>query len=704
MVRWLFAAFLLFSCCLHAVIGTKAAEDNRAVLAVNDGLGPPKCPVAEGWGFMCASCGKVGAPTAQEIWTNGMASEWKKGEFDKLKLVWIRRDSPHDDDDDDDDRITCRVVACRGMTAERASVWQNDYLNITQYMPRCDIGDLDAMPKQVIPLVGQLFVESDGLVFDNDDFDSEPLISLEDMVDRCREPASDELDDNDDLESESSEPSWLPAWVPNVFSPKTVVAEKPTSPVVSKLMTIAALLDYDFTWIQSRLQTELELRMKRQREEEEVRQEQERLRIMREIEAEVRAVSTYVDAFKRQWHVVVEIKKRLRDLRDQVARRRPPEVNGRLDLRLCRAEPAVEDSGKLFKNLTDASREHRAEEKEELKGMALQMLSVSMCALSIAADAGVPGVGTALNFLHTGMARGVQVAENLAQLPLQHGAGLITVARELGAIASEIKFPFKTPELEIKVSEQIEHFGEVDRDGVVGSISEDVQEALALRLQLHGGALTKSSLAETFKNHLSTAVNLARSALVKAVKVVIKETIWSGLEMLPMVGPFVGLARATLDLVHMARGATLRRSAYFAIKDPTLRSLIRLRDCFLDSFLEADISLDVLEKAKTMQEAKAALEALLASWKQALMAMQLNDDLHAQMHKKTRFGQRASAHERAVMRRLKGKKDALSNSVIKVDRTKGDAYLTIELRPSKWRDEFSEDLKEAKVIYDSLLA
>lgn len=222
--------------------------------------------------------------------------------------------------------------------------------------------------------------------------------------------------------------------------------------------------------------------------------------------------------------------------------------------------------------------------------------------------------------------------------------------------------------------------------------------------KLYDGTLTKISLATTFKHFLSTAVNLARVVLVKAVNAAIKESIWSGLEMLPIVGPFVGLARATLDLVHMARKSALRRSAYFEIKDPTLRSLIRLRDCFLDSFLEADISFDVLDQARTMLEAKAALEALLASWKQALMAMQLNDDLHEQMHKKTRFGQSPSAHERTVMRRLKGEKDDLSNTVIKVDRTKGDAYLTIELLPSQWRGNFSSDLREAKVIYDSLLA
>lgn len=335
----------------------------------------------------------------------------------------------------------------------------------------------------------------------------------------------------------------------------------------------------------------------------------------------------------------------------------------------------------------DRSRgEHRKEQQESLKDLAFQTFNVVFATLAVVADASLPLSGSIANIAQQATSGAATVVRTFAEP--EFISTLVTASQQLQTVSSgalpDITAIVPT---DLQSAELLEVSAATDAgamDEAINQLKDKIKE-----IAEEGKEVTRNELFEA-----------AKAILWSAMKAGATEGAWTAASYVPIIGPYVNLARSLIDLKDMALDTHSSHVAYLRHKDPIIRSLFRLRDCQLAILMETPIE-EVRISSKPLELQEAAIRTAIDA---GLIALNLNQDLVQRLCKTSFFGSQGK-HEKSVMCRLdSGQTKWYVGTRIEI--TEGnDAYLPAdEIRPSDWQEQFEQLISDSKTSIDHTLA
>lgn len=347
----------------------------------------------------------------------------------------------------------------------------------------------------------------------------------------------------------------------------------------------------------------------------------------------------------------------------------------------------------LQKKLDDSRHKHQSEESKQLRGIAVTSFSILFGVLEMATDGALPGVGSLVHSVRAAASGALSAAEAVAKPEVIQS--LSKMVKLLGSLEStelaKASAVAAGGGLGIRVSGNLSNTVTF----VGGNIQASVSDTLSDRAQTNAKQKAKAVLHGASLSSLESSIPDYRKA-VAAVKDIMQEVLmggltnvaWSAAEFIPIIGPFVGIVNSLQGLYGMVGEARDAHIKYKTEKDPMLRTLIRLRDCMLDTFLKSGASRIAFDTTKTRAVREAALLSAIDS---ANAAVAVNLDLVDRLAKQGRLWGTAEAHEVTVMKRLQSGqwKDPVTGmftvGTIVPDKEKGDSLLPdTTIIPSRW--------------------
>lgn len=231
--------------------------------------------------------------------------------------------------------------------------------------------------------------------------------------------------------------------------------------------------------------------------------------------------------------------------------------------------------------------------------------------------------------------------------------------------------------------------------GMAGDISMEFEQAALTELAM--------GINETLKAKLKDMVKKACNLLKKVLIAGIRSATWKAAAFIPVIGPFTALAQSVLHLKDVTKTFVIDHFAYLRQKDPVLRTLFRMRDCMLQTFISSgatqlanDKSLPSLTRQQMLLEAIQSVTA----------AAEINKDLEQRLSKKLWPLEKEETREQNTMQRLITGRLPLSTTisglVLRPDTEHDDQFLPPnELRPSAWRQSVGDHIDQT---YQAVLA
>lgn len=365
------------------------------------------------------------------------------------------------------------------------------------------------------------------------------------------------------------------------------------------------------------------------------------------------------------------------------------------------------EEAKAIREVLDANATaHRAAEKSALKDIAVQTFEITFAALELAADANVPGLGTLVKTVRSAGMGAVQAAQAFTNPAIQ--SGMSTMLGALNDLQAQVDSIPGLAEAQ-RLAESLQ--GDVtsmQSEGASGSfpsipalgLSDPEQTVLGAgeggftdTIKGHIQDAFSGGAAEAWKNKkvqlpklpsMKDVVGVVKSIMSEALMAAATEAAWSAAEFIPIIGPFMGIARQFGKLLMTVKDAMKEHVEYLKKKDPILRSLFRLRDCTLDALLHSGAT----EMARNRKVPRAKRQAsLMSAIDASLAAVDLNQDLTARLHKQVWTLGSKNGHEKKVMLRLQtGRTSAWVMENVKPDAEMGDNFLPeTELEPTRWQ-------------------
>eukprot|EP00929_Paragymnodinium_shiwhaense_P033744 TRINITY_DN18476_c0_g1_i3.p1 TRINITY_DN18476_c0_g1~~TRINITY_DN18476_c0_g1_i3.p1 ORF type:complete len:180 (+),score=33.28 TRINITY_DN18476_c0_g1_i3:256-795(+) len=138
------------------------------------------------------------------------------------------------------------------------------------------------------------------------------------------------------------------------------------------------------------------------------------------------------------------------------------------------------------------------------------------------------------------------------------------------------------------------------------------------------------------------------------------------------------MVRSVHELVDTYKSTLESYQTYYAKVDPIYRSMFRVRDCMVDSFLIADFN------QLSASRHDFSSELIQAGLDHAAQALKTNSELKARLHKKYTIIRSADAQEKYMMSRLKTAHSSTLGIDIPVDEEKDSVLDASVISPTEW--------------------
>lgn len=347
---------------------------------------------------------------------------------------------------------------------------------------------------------------------------------------------------------------------------------------------------------------------------------------------------------------------------------------------------SVAAASSISSTLSGRRASYQDEQSENLKAIASSTYSVVMGVFAIVGDMALPGVGSAANAAHQAL----------------QAAGRTVPGAALQAVKSTTSAVQKYASAEVigrmeKVQEGLQSIGNgivpdsvcltcgVDPDilevgdAFEGGASDTVQEQLKEKLKEAATDMLHLTERKETKQETLTMVKAwkaTKAIMWSAMQAGALEGAWTAATFIPVIGPYVGLARSLGDLSNAIMNAKRGHEDYLAYKDPLLRGLFRIRDCQLELFIDTPTEED--SRSPNAMDLQAA--AIRTAIEAGSTSQSVNDILLEQMQ----LDMGMWTDEDRIMRRLNTGNVWFLTRIPTSRDDKCDAYLPEkELKPSE---------------------
>lgn len=323
------------------------------------------------------------------------------------------------------------------------------------------------------------------------------------------------------------------------------------------------------------------------------------------------------------------------------------------------------DSERFRSELDEAQSKHRTAESAHLTQIAYNVFMVIFNGLIVAAEFGMPGLGS-----------------------------IVHIVRKIGEAAFSAAHAFENPVLTDVFLEMHRALSGIPDLHVPGLTDSPAQGHSPSRLDMAGTSAAEAGAeaagGEAVTDYMFT-VKKIMDIMMRALIAGFASAVWAAAEFIPVIGPFMSLARYVSQLVAETHTAHSEHVKYLEAKDPSLRTLFRLRDCALENLLKSEAVAVAADESKLLSVREASLSVAVNA---ARSAVAINDDLEIRIHKTTWILGSEDAHEDKVMRRLQtGETSWYVGS--RVSLPLGDSWLSPDVvKPSQWQSEFGSTIKE----------